>query len=215
MYTLYYAPGTASLVVHWMLLELGVPFELVRVDLKAERSPEHLRLNPSGQVPVLAVDGNAYSESTALLMLLAERHPEAGLAPAPGSPLRGTWLQEMVWLANGLMPPFRQWFYDGEGDDPGAEAIRAVAGAKIEAAWTRLDERLADGRPFLLGERMTTVDLLATMLTRWSRAMPRRAEAWPRLGAYMDRMRALPSLREVHAREGLTDWIDDRAGALG
>jgi glutathione S-transferase len=208
MYALYYAPGTASLVVHWMLLELGVPFELRRVDLKAPRTPEHLALNPSGQVPVLVVDGAPVTESAAILMLLAERHPEAGFASPPGSPLRGAWLQEMVWLANGLMPPFRLWFYDGEGEGPGPQAVRAAAGAKIEAALARLDGRLADGRAFLLGDGITTVDLLATMLCRWARAMPRTAESWPRLGAYLRRMKARPALREVHAREGLTDWIE-------
>ena len=47
------------------------------------------------------------------------------------------------------------------------------------------------------------------ILARWSRNMPRPAAAWPHVKAYLDRMRARPGLREVHAREGLTDWIDD------
>ena len=42
----------------------------------------------------------------------------------------------------------------------------------------------------------------------WSRNMPKTAIAWPHIDAYLTRMRAMPSLREVHAREGLTDWID-------
>src|SRR5579875_3954545 len=89
-YVLHCNPGSASFAVHWMLIELDVPFELVRVDFarREQRSEAFLRLNPSGHVPVLVVDGAPRTEVAALLLLLAERHPEAGLAPPPGSPLR-------------------------------------------------------------------------------------------------------------------------------
>ena len=103
-YLLFYAPGTASLAVHWMLIELGLPFEAELVDIKAERSEAYLKLNPAGRVPTLVVDGTPVSESAALLMLLAERHPEGGFAPAVGSPGRAAWLETMLVLANGLSP---------------------------------------------------------------------------------------------------------------
>ena len=209
MYRLYAAPGAASLCVHWMLIELGVPFELVAVDLDAERTPELLALNPAGQVPVLVVDGRPVCESAAILMLLAERHPEAGLAPVQGSAERAEWLEWMVRLANGLLPPFRRWFYAERTMAPAhVEAFKDEARAAIEAFWARTDAMLADGRPFLLGDRMSTADFLLTMLTRWSRNMTPAAAAWPRLGAYIARMRAMPSLKEVHAREGLAEWIN-------
>jgi hypothetical protein len=83
MYKLYYAPGTASTAIHWMLIELKVPFELVLVDFetRAQKSAAYLAINPSGHVPTLVVDGVPYFECAALLMLLADRHPEAGLQP--------------------------------------------------------------------------------------------------------------------------------------
>ena len=86
MYTLYWSPGTASLCVHWMLIELGEPHELVKVDIEAgeHRKPEYLKLNPGGVVPTLVVDGVPLGESAALCMILAERHPQAGFAPAVG-----------------------------------------------------------------------------------------------------------------------------------
>src|SRR5690242_14803037 len=91
MYILYYSPGTASMVVHLLLLELGAPHELRRVDLDAggQRDPAYLKLNPGGVVPTLIVDGEARCEAAALALLLAERHPEARLSPVPGSPQRG------------------------------------------------------------------------------------------------------------------------------
>lgn len=207
MYRLYASPATASQVVHWMLLELGVPFEVEMLDLKTNRdqaSADYLRLNPGGVVPTLIVDGRPVSETGAILMLLAERHPDAGFAPPVGSPERADWLQWMIWLANSLMPSFRLWFY--QNDLPGLD--RDVLQARIEAAWDRIDAHLA-GRRFMVGDRLSTVDLQLTMLARWSRNMPRPATAWPNIAAWLKVMRARPALREVHAREGVTDWIND------
>lgn len=205
MYRLYGSRSTASLVVHWMLLELAVPFEIEWLDFdsRAQKSDDYLRLNPNGVVPTLIVDDRAVSETGAILMLLAERHPEAGFAPPPGAPERGEWLQWMIWLANGPMAGFRLWFY---GDDlPGID--RAALQAKLEGYWDQVEARLA-GREVMVGDRLSTVDLQLAMLTRWSRNMPRPATAWPHLKRFIDALRARPALREVHAREGLTDWIN-------
>jgi glutathione S-transferase len=208
-YTLYYSPGTASMAVHWMLIELGVAFEarLVDVDAGAQRSAEYLRMNPAGRVPTLVIDGIPHAESAALLMLLAERHPAAALAPLPGSPFRAAWLEMMIYLANTLLPAMRDWFYaEKDGDPTGADAVRALARRRIEGTWDRLDAHLADGRTHLVGGQVSTADLLAVMLMRWSRNMPRPALTWKNLTPYIHRMRSLPSFVEVNRREGLTDW---------
>ena len=210
-YILYYSPGAASMAVHWMLIELGVPFDAVLVDIEAgaQRAAEYHRLNPAGRVPTLVVDGIAYTESTALLMLLAERHPTAALAPALGSAERARWLEQMVYLANTLLPAMRDWFYaDKDGDVAGAEAVRALARRRIEGAWEQLNARLDGGRRYLVGERLSTVDLMAVMLMRWSRNMARPATTWPGIAGYIERMRALPSFVELCRREGLTEWVN-------
>lgn len=210
-YTLFCSPGTASLCVHWMLIELGVPFRAEIVDLEAgaQRSKAYLRLNPQGRVPTLAVGEAAYGESAALLMLLSERHPEAGFAPLPGTVNRERWLEMMFYLANNLSPPFRDWFYAGkDGSAEGAAHVQALARDKIEGVWERLDQSLADGRSHLLGDAVTTADFLATMLMRWSRNMERPATSWPHIGAYVQRMRARPAFGEVCRREGLTEWLN-------
>ena len=211
MYQLYYSPGTASLTVHWMLIEIGAPFELVLTDTAtgAQKQPDYLKLNPGGVVPTLIVDGAPVCECTAILMLLAEHHVEEGFAPAAGAPEQAAYLQGMVYLANTLLPAFRAWFYPHEPAGEGAsDAAQAVARMRIEAAWDRIDAQLAGKGPYMLGETLSAVDFLATMLMRWSRNMPRPATRWPNIARYLARMRAMPSLREVHAREGLTDWID-------
>lgn len=194
-----------------MLIELGVPFDLVLVDIQTDdhRRPEYLRLNPKGVVPTLVIDGTPRAECAALLMLLAERHPERGFAPSQDALERAAYVEGMVYLANTLLPAFRAWFYtDDYASGVHQDDVREHARRRIEAVFDDLDARLADGRTYLLGDRLTAFDFLATMLARWSRAMPRRAETWPRLDPYLARMKAMPSLRETHAREGLTEWID-------
>ena len=209
MYTLYYSPGTASMVVHLALLEIGAPYKLELVDFErgAQRSSEYLRLNPQGVVPTLIIDGHAYMESAALLLMLADRHPEAKLAPLPGSALRNEWYQSVVNLSNSLAATYRYWFYPpdlGAAEHP--PAIRAALQARIEAVWTRLDAQLAARGPYLLGKEFSGADLLATMLMRWSRNMPRSALEWPALKRLADLVRARPSWRRLYELEGLGGW---------
>lgn len=209
-YTLYYSPGAASLALHWMLIELGEPFEAIKVDIDKgeQRDTAFLKVNPAGHLPALIVDGAAHAEVAAMLMLIAERDPAGRFDVPPGAAARADYLQRMVFLANTVQPAFRAWFYPHEpAGEAHAEAVQAAARTRLEAAFARMDKFLPDGRPYMLGDRFTAVDFLATMLIRWSRNMPRPATEWPRLKAYADRMRAIPSLQEVHAREGLTDWI--------
>jgi glutathione S-transferase len=209
MYILYYSPGTASMAVHQALLEIGAPHELRKIDVDSneQKSADYLRLNPNGTVPTLVVDGKPIYECAALLLLLAERHPEAALAPAPGSPTRATYLQWMLHLANTLQPAFRQWFHPrdfapGEQEHDSKEFARR----RIEAAWDRLDAHLAAHGPFLLGDRFGIADLYATMLMRWSRNMPKTAMEWPALAPLADRVKARPSWKRLYEIEGLTEW---------
>lgn len=209
MYVLYGAPGAASLCVHQALLELGVPFELRLLDTekREHKTPEYLKLNPAGVVPTLVIDGKPHVESGALLMILAARHPEAKLAPDPGTTAHAEYLQWIVHLSNALQAPFRLWFYPSDGiDDPSQhDAVKASARRRIEAVFDRLDAHLA-GRTHVAGDAFSMADLFATMLMRWSRNMPKPATAWPNLRAYADRMRARPSWAELCVREGLSEW---------
>jgi glutathione S-transferase len=206
MYTLYYSPGSASMVVHLALLEAGVPHELRLVDLdaKAQRDPGYLKLNPRGVVPTLVVDGQPLAESAGLLMLLAERHPQSLLAPPPGTPERAAWYSSIVYLSNTLMSSFRLWFYPQDLDD--TPAVRAALQRRIEGVWEQLDAQLAAHGPYLLGERFSGADLLLTMLMRWSRNMPRPATEWPALKRLADRVRARPSWQRLYEVEGLREW---------
>jgi glutathione S-transferase len=210
MYILYYSPGAASLCVHLALLEIGAPHELRKLDLAAgeQRSAAYLKLNPNGLVPTLLIQNRPYFEAGACLMTLAERHPAAGLAPAPESLERAAWNQWILHLANTLQPAFRLWFYpsDLSADEATQTTIKAGTRARIETIWQRLDAQLAAHGPYLLGENMSAADLLLIMLMRWSRNMPRPATDWPALAAFARRMKARASWQALYAAEGLTEW---------
>ena len=209
MQVLYYSPGAASLLVHWLLIELDVPHELRRLDLDArdQKQPGYLALNPSGVVPTLVVDGRPMVEAAAIALWLGEQHPEAGLAPAPGDADRAAYLQWMFHLANMVQPLFRLWWYPHEAaGEANRDLARESVRPRIEAAWDRIDAHLAASGPCLLGSRESIADYYLTMLMRWSRHMPRPGHAWPALGALAARMKAKPSFRELYAREGLEEW---------
>jgi glutathione S-transferase len=209
MYTLYYAPGAASLVVHWLLLEIGAKHELRKLDLPAgeHKRPEYLALNPLGVVPTLLIHGEPVSEAAALVLHLADAHPNFGLAPEPGGVERARYYQWVLYLANTLQPAFRTWFYPNEAaGEANAEAAKTRARERIEAAWDHIEAHLAKRGPYLLGPSVSAADFLLAMLMRWSRNMPRPATDWPQLGALAQRMKARPSFRLLYEHEGLTEW---------
>ncbi len=209
MITLHFAPSTASLVVHWLLIELAIPHELHAVDLEAgeHKTPAYLALNPSGVVPTLVVDGTPICEAAAIVMHLADVHLGAGLAPAAGTAPRAQYYRWMCFMANTLQPAYRAWFYPSEpAGDANVDAVKAQARQRIERAWDLVEAHLASGGPYLLGETLTSPDFMLTMLMRWSRNMPRPAHTWPALAAHAQRMKARPGFQETYRREGITDW---------
>ena len=207
--TLYGSRSTASLVVHWLLIELDIPHTLHLLDFEKneQKSPEYLKLNPAGVVPTLMQDGQTITEAPAIVMHLADSHPQADLAPAPGSPERAQYYRWMLFMANTLQPAYRAWFYPPEiAGAENVEAVKLHARQKIEGAWQRVSDHLEANGPYMLGESISAADFLLTMLMRWSRNMPKPSDAWPVLKAYAEGMKARPAFKEVYAREGLTDW---------
>lgn len=207
MYKLFYSPGTASMVIHQLLIELNQPFELVFVDFgkNQQRSAEFLALNPQGRVPVLADGTITISESAAILLYLTEKHQ--CLAPKATSAKRAAFLQQIVFLTNNLAPQFRLWFYPpdlGFSDYP--PVLNQQLQQNIAEIWQQLDQHLTHNGPYLLGEDFSAADLLLIMYMRWSRNMPQTALEWPALRRLADLVRARPSWQQLYQREGLTEW---------
>ncbi|HAI46255.1 MAG TPA: glutathione S-transferase [Stenotrophomonas sp.] len=207
--TLYGSSSTASLVVHWLLIELGIEHALILLDFETrqQKSADYLALNPAGVVPTLVIDGQVLTEAAAIALHLADLHPHAGLLPAVGSAARADAYRWMFWCANTVQPAYRAWFYAHEMAGPdNVEATRQHARERLEGAWQRLADHLQAGGPYLLGEQLSVVDFMLVMLLRWSRNMPTPGDTWPVLKAYADRLKARPAFIEVYRREGITDW---------
>jgi glutathione S-transferase len=205
---LFYSPGTASMVVHQTLIELGFSHELSLIDMKNRdhKSEQYLKLNPNGQVPCLVIDGTAMFESAAMILLLADRAQK--LAPKPDSAARQPFLAWLFHLSNTIQPMFRNWFmpHDLAGESH-AEVIKGGARIKLEAEFDKLNRHLSDHGPFVAGADFSVADLLAVMLARWSRNMPKPATEWPAIKSLVDFVRARPSWSLMYDREGLTEWL--------
>lgn len=209
MMQLHYFPGNASMTPHMLLEELGVPCERVLVDrtTNAHRSPAYLKLNPNGKIPVL-VDGDlVLYETGAIVLHLVDTHPEAGLAPAPGTPERAHFYKWLFWLANTLQAEMPMYFYsDRWADDAaGAAQVKQHAEARIAGMIDQLEGEFArHGGPWFAGARFSALDPYVFMLCRWTRGMQRPARTLPHLAAYLQRMLARPAVQRVFASEGLS-----------
>ena len=171
-YKLYWREGSGSLVVEVALALCGVPFERIRVDTRAgeNRKEDFLALNPAGTIPVLVLpNGEAVSETAAILVLLDETHPQAGLLPPLGSAIRAAalrWLMLMATMGySAALRSYRPERFGGEANEAAHAAIAAAADAESNKMFAIL-AGAATG-PWLCGEAATIVDVYAAMLADW------------------------------------------------
>ncbi len=206
MYALYYYPGNASLLPHMVLREIGAPFELRLVDRTqdAQKSADYLRLNPNGRIPVL-IDGDlVLFETAAIVLHLVDLHPEAGLAPLPGTPERAQFYKWMVHLTNTPQAEYRAWFYPWQhvADRAAAESVKQASGERLRHMFKVISDQLGKG-PWLLGERFSAADLFLFMLVRWGREMPHPPRDRPELAAHASRVLERPAVQATLEAEGL------------
>jgi len=216
MLTLHYFPGNASLIVHIVLEELGVPFALEFVDRAqaAQQSAAYLALNPNGLIPVLVDDASQDAagaplvlyETAAICLHLADSHAEAGLLPPFATRERAHAYKWIAWLSSTLQQSLGLYFYPERwaDDDAGAATVRLKAEAKIGTLLDQLDAELArHGKAWLLGERYGVADAYAFVLCRWTRGFARPARTLPHVRPWLDRMLGRPAVQRAFATEQL------------
>jgi glutathione S-transferase len=177
-----------------MLEEVGVPYEIVTVDLDAKENlePGYVRVHPLGRVPAL-VDGDVtVFESIAICMYLADRWSERGLAPPVSSPLRALYYQWLLFCPSTIEPAIGRWSQHG-GEV--TEADREKASARFAEAAEVLTKALATG-PHMLGDPFSTVDVIVGSNLNWARHVGL-LEGRDVLSGYVDRMLARPAARRV------------------
>ncbi|MGO1767681.1 glutathione S-transferase [Advenella sp. S44] len=101
--TFYSNPQSRAAVIHWMLEELGEPYETVYLNYQGDmKTPEYLAINPMGKVPAIVHDGHVVTEGAAICAFLADQYPQKNLAPAIDSPMRGTYYRWLFFAAGPL-----------------------------------------------------------------------------------------------------------------
>jgi len=202
MYRLYWSPGSASMTPHGALEEAGATYELklVNTDQGAQRDPAYLKLNPNAKVPTLVVSGSfVMFEAAAITMFIADRHPQAKLAPGPDEMARGHFYQWITHLTNSVQPAMLRYYYPDRhtGDTGGNDAVAAKAMEEIAILWGRIDQHLAANGPYLLGNRFSAADIFAHMLSTWQQCCPNTYERFPNLKRLADLVAARPAMQRV------------------
>ena len=198
---LYYSPGACSLSPHIALLEADLPYDLVKVDLKAktlENGDDYLKVNPKGQVPALALDsGELVTEGPVIVQMIADKAAGKHLAPARDSVERYKLLEWLNFITSELHKNFGPMFSPVLSDD-----AKAFFKDRVMGKFKYLDGALA-GHDYLMGKQFTVADgYLFTILT-WADRMKFDLSAMPNLVAYRDRVAARPKVKEALTKEGL------------
>ncbi len=203
MYQLYYAPVTAAMAPQAALEEIGADYELVEVDLKA-MPPDYLKLNPHGRIPTLVDDGTVLYEAAAIMLYLADRHPQAGLVPAAGERSRGPYYQWLLYLADTLQPAFKRYNYPHRfsTDIHHVPAVKARAVQDLAEFWGKLDDALDPG-PYLLGERFSGCDLYLHMLSTWVEEDQEPISGFPNVARSVAMVAARPAVQRMLEANGL------------
>ena len=199
---LYYSPGACSLSPHIALLEAGLPYDLVKVDLRAkklENGDDFLKVNPKGQVPALALDsGELITEGPVIVQMIADKAAGMNLAPARDSAERYKLLEWLNFITTELHKNFGPMFSPVLTDE-----AKAFFKDRVMGKFKYLDSQLT-GRDYLMGSHFTVADgYLFTMLT-WADRMKFDLSAFPNLLAYKARVAARPRVQEALTKEGLT-----------
>lgn len=191
---LYHVPNTRSNRVLWLLEEIGSPYDLTLMTADERRGEEHVTRHPLGRVPVIEDEEGFVFESLAILLHIADLHPEAGLIPPVGSHDRALVYQWSVFAMTELEPEILEVMVarraeDKERADAGAERFRDAA-AVIEDA---LDEG-----DYLVGGRFTVADLVCGAVLLFGRRFEL-IEGLPRVAAYLERLEVRPARERANA----------------
>lgn len=194
--TLFHAPQTRSSGVLVLLEELGAPFDLRILNMKAgeQREPAFLAVNPLGKVPAI-LDGDALvTEQVAIYIHLADRFPAAGLAPAIDDPRRGPYLRWLVYYAACFEPAVMDKYL---GHAPASEMETPYG--SYDAMLAVLEAQLAKA-PYLLGDTISAADILWGTALQWT-LMFGLVEKRPVFVDYAERIGSRPAARRVSERD--------------
>lgn len=198
---LYYGAGSCSLSPHIVLMESGLAFDAVAVNLRTHQlsdGSDYYRISPKGYVPLLVLDnGQTLSEGAAIVQYIADQAPQKALAPA-----NGTWerykLQEWLnFISTELHKGFSPLF-----NPQMPEEAKALARTKLLDRFQWVDEQLAT-RSFLMGPAFCVADAYLFTVSGWGTFVGVDLSGFSHLGAFLQRMRERPAVQAALKAEGL------------
>jgi glutathione S-transferase len=194
--TLFHAPNTRSSGTLLLLEELGAPYDLHAVNMKAgeQRRPEYLAINPMGKVPAIRHGEALVTEQVAIAIYLADLFPEAGLAPLLGDPMRGPYLRWLVYYSSCFEPAVVD---RAMKRDPAPAAMSSYG--DYDTMLETLVAQLRRG-PYLLGDRLSAADVLWGMALTWT-TMFKLVPELPEIMDYTQRLGARPAAARVKAKD--------------
>lgn len=200
---LYYSPGVCSLSPHIVLCELGMKYELEKVDLKTKKTEtgkDYGTIAEKGAVPLLVLDnGQQLTEGVAIVQYLAEQKPEAGLIPASG--LERARVQEWLnFISTELHKGFGPLF---NAAAIGPQAVDFFT-AKLKKNFDYLTKKL-EGKTFLMGDHYTLADAYLFTVLGWTKFIGMDLSPWPVLVEFQKRVASRPAVQQAMKAEGLLD----------
>jgi glutathione S-transferase len=200
---LYYSPGACSLSPHIALLEAGLPYDLVKVDLRAkklENGDDYLQVNPKGQVPALGLDnGEILTEGVVIIQMIADqaRDKDKNLAPARDTAERYKLQEWLNFITTELHKNFSPLFQPAIPDE-----VKTFFRDRLTAKFKYIDSQLAS-RDFLMGKDFTVADGYLFVMLAWAERFNFDFSGLPNLTAYKARVAARPKVKEALTKEGL------------
>lgn len=196
---LYFASNTCSFSPHIVLQELGLPYDLVRVNNRTKRTSDggdFLTVNPKGYVAALQLEsGEVLTEGPALVQYLADLKPEAALVPANGTLERARLQEWLNFITSeihaGVVPLFNK-----ELPETAHEFFKARIFKRID-----LIEATLNKTPYLMGESFTVADAYLFTVLGWMPEFAIELGRWPKIATYVRKIDARPSVAAARARE--------------
>ena len=203
-YVVHGAAGSGSVPVEAALTLLGLPYRVVEnAPWESREAADRVgQVNRLRQVPaVILPGGELMTESAAILIHLADRHPQAGLAPAPHAAERTQFLRWMVYLPAAIYSMF--WVRDDPSrlaaDLAAEQVISQRTAERIADCWWMMDEQV-EPAAYILGDAMSVLDLYVTVMSRWTPRRRRFYEVAPKMAAVVRRVDADPRLTAFWAQ---------------
>ena len=193
--TLHHCPNTRSTGALILLEELGVPYHLHVMDMKAgeHRQPAYLAVNPMGKVPAVTHGDALVTEQAAVFMYLADLYPEAGLAPATSDPLRGQYLRWMVFYGSSFEPALI------DRSQKHVPPVSMAPYGDYDTTIATLVGQLEKG-DYLLGTRFSAADVLWGTALRWTTTFGL-VPKLPVIEAYTRRIGTRPAVVRARAKD--------------